>query len=114
MEIVNKTKNTILAHQVEIADTFLKRMRGLLNSKEFKKGRALVIKPCCSIHTFFMPFPIDVVFLNKQNRAIKTIACLKPWRLSGIYFSSHLCLELPVGTIESSQTLPGDILTFIP
>ncbi len=113
MQIINQTKNTILADQAELCQTFLKRIIGLLNRKELKKGEALLIKPCNSIHTLFMRFPIDVVFLDRKNRVIKILPYLKPWRLSGIYLSAGLCLELPAGTIESSHTSIGDILSFV-
>ena len=113
MKIINHTKNTILAEKVEVAHTLCKRMVGLLNRREFHRGEALIIKPCNSIHTLFMHFPIDVVFVDRQNRVIKIISRLKPWRLSGIYLSAQLCIELPAGTIESTHTCTGDPLSFV-
>ena len=67
-----------LSHNVDIADTFYKRMKGLLGKSGLKTGEALWIKPCMSVHTFFMKFPIDVIFLNKKNHVIATIKNLKP------------------------------------
>lgn len=112
MEIINKTKNTVLANKVEVADSLCKRAIGLLNRRDFEKGQALIIKPCNSIHTFFMHFPIDALFLDKEGRVIKTIAHLKPWRPTGLYFSAQACIELPVGTIEASLTSEGDLISF--
>lgn len=112
MKIINKQKNTVLADDAVSADTLLKRMRGLLGYKEIKKGQALILNPCNSIHTFFMKFPIDVLFLNKSNQVIKIIHSMKSFRLSNIYFSSKLAVELPIGTIEASQTQKGDIICF--
>lgn len=111
MKIINKTKNTILAEDAAIADTLLKRMKGLLGKKEFEKGVALVIKPCNSVHTFFMHFPIDLIFVNSENHVVKTVSNLNPWRISGIYFSAQSCIELPAGTIRATFTSSGDILS---
>lgn len=112
MKIINKQKNTVLAENVIMADTILKRMKGLLGSREIKKGYALILNPCNSIHTFFMRFSIDVIFLNKNHQAIKIIHSIKPFRLSNIYLSSKLAIELPSGTIEAAQTQKGDIICF--
>ncbi|MCM8795886.1 MAG: DUF192 domain-containing protein [Candidatus Omnitrophica bacterium] len=110
MKIINKTKNSILAKDVVVADTLLKRIKGLLGRKEFKQPEALIIKPCNSIHTFFMRFPIDVLFVDKNHKVIAAISGLKPFRLSRVYFSSHYVVELPAGTLESSATSKGDRL----
>lgn len=111
MKIINKTKNVILADNTIIADTPFKRIRGLLGRKDFAEGQAIIIKPCNSIHTFFMGFPIDVLFVNKHNQVIKAISALIPWRLTRIYFSAAFVIELPIGTIQSTFTSQGDILT---
>lgn len=110
MKITNKTKNTILAKDAIIADTPLKRMRGLLGKKEFNKCQALIIRPCQSIHTFFMRFSIDVLFVDKNNKVIKAISNLRPFRLIPVYFNSAFVIEMPVGTIQLSLTSKGDTL----
>lgn len=110
MKILNKTKNTVLAKETVLANTPFKRMKGLLGRKDFKEGGALIIKPCDSIHTFFMRFAIDVLFVNKDNKVVKTITALKPFRLASAYFSSSFVIELPPGAIRSSLTAKGDSL----
>ncbi len=110
MRIVNKTKSSILSEEVIIADTPFKRIKGLLGKKELRKGQALVLRPCNSIHTFFMRFPIDVLFVDKDNRVIKTISCLKPFKLTAIYFNAAFAIELPSGTIQSFSIQKGDTL----
>lgn len=110
MKIINKTNNSVVSEEVIFANTPLKRMKGLLGRKELKKGQALVIRPCNSIHTFFMRFSIDVLFVDKENRVIKIISCLKPFRLSPVYFNSAFTVELPVGTIQSASIKEGDTL----
>jgi hypothetical protein len=110
MKIINKTKNTTLSDKVIIAQTPLARLKGLLGKKEFKNGEALIIKPCNSIHTFFMRFAIDVLFVGKDNRVIKAFHRLVPFRLTPVYFNSRLVIELPVGTLETTSTKEGDTL----
>ncbi|MDI6605911.1 MAG: DUF192 domain-containing protein [Candidatus Omnitrophota bacterium] len=112
MKIKNKTKNTVLAENATIANSFLSRMKGLLGRKEFKKGEALVLTPCNSIHTFFMKFPIDIIFLDKDKRIVKIIPSLQPFRLSGIYFNAASAIELPAGLAEVQSASVGDLLFF--
>lgn len=113
MKIVNATKNTVLADSTLIANTPTKRIIGLLGRKEFKPGEALFIKPCNSIHTFFMRFAIDVLFVDKHNRVIKAISFLKPFRITPIYFKAEFTIELPAARIHSTQTQEGDTISFI-
>jgi len=110
MEIINKTKNTVLAKEAIVADTALRRIKGLLGRKDFQPGEALIIKPCNSIHTFFMRFSIDVLFVDKNNRVIKALPSIKPFCFTSIYFKAHLAIELPAGTLDSSLTQEGDSL----
>jgi uncharacterized membrane protein (UPF0127 family) len=110
MQISNKSKNTILAKDAIVADTLFKRIKGLLGKRTFQQGQALIIEPCSSIHTFFMRFSIDVLFVDKNNRVIKAISAFPPFRFSNIYFSSAFVIELPSGTINSTSTSEGDPL----
>ncbi len=110
MRLINQTKNAILSEDLSVANTPFARIKGLLGKKSLGHGQALLIKPCNSIHTFFMNFPIDVIFIDKNNRVVKTISSLKPYRLSAIYFKAYSVIELPVGVIQSTDTHPGDTL----
>lgn len=110
MKIINKTKNIILAEEIIIADSLFARMKGLLGRKEIKKGQALILKPCNSIHTFFMHFPIDVIFIGKDNHVVKAISSIRPFSLSGIYFASTYAIELPTDTVEFTHTAKNDLI----
>jgi len=110
MKIINSAKNAVLAENAIIADTFLTRAKGLLGRKDFKQGEALVIRPCNSIHTFFMRFPIDVLFVDKENKIIRATPSLRPYRLSRVCFNSVFAVELPAGTLELTSTQEGDTL----
>jgi hypothetical protein len=112
MRIINHRTNAVLAENAALADKFWPRLRGLLGKKDLRSGEALVLRPCNSIHTFFMRFNIDVIFVNRKNIVVKCLSCLKPFQLTPIYFSSALAIELPPGTIAASSTCPGDTLVF--
>lgn len=114
LKIINISKNTILAEKAEIADTFLERLKGLLGKSRLEPKAGLILRPCTSIHTFFMRFPIDAVFVDSQNRIIKAYHSLPAWRLSAIFFNSIFCIELPAGTLHTSSTEAGDYLQITP
>lgn len=108
MKACNLRNGKELSNNVIVADSLLKRMKGLLGRSEMLAGEALWIKPCMSIHTFFMKFPIDVVFLNKRNRVVAVIKNLQPNRMTRLYFKAVSVLELPAGIIEATGTEVGD------
>ncbi len=106
--IINKTKNTTIAKVVYLADTPFKRMKGLLGRKSLGVLEAMVIRPCNSIHTLFMGFQIDVLFIDKNSKVIMGIVNMPSFRLSPIYFTSKFVIELPAGTIQATNTTKGD------
>jgi uncharacterized membrane protein (UPF0127 family) len=105
----NHTRNTVLGDAVELADTSETRRVGLLKHERLEPGSGLWIVPCESVHTFFMKFPIDLVYLDKQRKVRKVRHAVPAWRLSAC-LTAHSILELPAGTAEKSGTLPGDEL----
>lgn len=113
MIIKNTLKNTVLAEDCRIADSFFSRFLGLMGKKTLKPGAGLLIEPCSSIHMLFMRFPIDVVFLCPENEIVYIIKSIKPWRLSPLVRKARSVLELPAGTVESSLTEVGDRLEII-
>jgi uncharacterized membrane protein (UPF0127 family) len=107
----NQTRNTVLGDAVEVADTSEKRRVGLLKHARLDPGAGLWIVPCESVHTFFMKFPIDLVYLDKKRKVRKVRHAVPAWRLSAC-LTAHSILELPAGTAAESGTLPGDELSF--
>ena len=97
-----------LSHDVAIAESVFKRMKGLLGRKELNRGESLWIRPCKSIHTVGMRFPIDVAFLDKRNVVIAVKCNFPPNRLSGLYFDAASVLELPAGTLAAAEVNVGD------
>lgn len=112
MQLINKNNNIILADNVLIAGTIWTRLRGLLGKKEFKPGSTLIIKPCNSVHTFFMQFPIDVLFVDHQDKIIKIIPQMPPWRITSIYFNAAYAIEFPANTIQRTSVKVGDQINF--
>jgi uncharacterized protein len=105
----NQTRNTVLARSADVADSSAKRRTGLLKHERLEPGEGLWIVPCESVHTFFMKFPIDLVYMDKRRKVKKVRHAVGPWRLSAC-LTAHSVLELPAGTVEQSGTLAGDEL----
>lgn len=113
MGAYNQTKGCWLAAQLELAHTFLSRMRGLLGRSGLSASQGLWIKPCNSIHMFGMRFSIDAVFLNRQGRVVKVVEHLRPGRLVLPVKMAESVIELPVGTIADTQTTVGDEICIV-
>lgn len=110
MPITNTTRNTVIAGRVFIASTFLSRAAGLLSKASLPDGEALIITNCNSIHMFFMKFPIDAIFADRDYRVVGLTENIKPFHLSRIFWKASFVVELPAGTICISQTKIGDVL----
>ena len=72
----------ILGVRAEVADTFAKRTRGLIGRPPPGPGEGMLILKCNAIHTFFMRYPIDATFLDRENRVVKVVRGIRPWRPS--------------------------------
>lgn len=79
--IINKSKNYLLASKARIARGFLARLLGLMFRKSMSSGEALIFYHAMSIHTFFMRFPLDVVFLDKSMKVMKIYNNLESSRI---------------------------------
>jgi uncharacterized membrane protein (UPF0127 family) len=96
MQIIFKGK--MIAKDVSIADNFISRLMGyMFQSVPHKNG--ILFEPAISIHTFFMNFPLDVIFMDGSYKIIKIYRNLKPWRHTWFYFNSRKTLELPAGQL---------------
>lgn len=91
-----------------VADSFWGRLRGLLGKKKLDCGEGMLLKPCRQIHTWFMSFPIDVLFLDEKGRIVDLLPTLAPWRISPFVKGCHQVLELPAGTIEKFSLKKGE------
>jgi len=113
LKVVNLARGSVLATQLEVAGSGKTRRKGLLGRGSLSPGEGLWIIPCESVHTFFMRFPIDLVYLDRGNRIRKVRSSVGAWRLSAC-FRAHSVLELPAGTVRDTQTQSGDTVEFIP
>jgi uncharacterized membrane protein (UPF0127 family) len=107
----------VAGHQLclaEVAENPWTRAVGLLGRKELPEGQGLWIRPCKSIHTFFMRFPIDVAYLASDGMVMKTCSRLRPFRLSMGGRQAHSVLELPPGFLERAEVKVGDTLSCSP
>ena len=111
LRVTNLTRKTVLATCMEVADSAAKRNKGLLGRDGLANGEGLWIRPCEAIHTFWMRFPIDLVYLDRKMHIRKLVSAVPPWRLSACLMA-HSVIELPPGTIHETQTQPGDTLEF--
>ncbi len=113
MQVVNLTRGTVLAASLEVADHGSKRRTGLLGRNSLDPGGGLWIAPCEAVHTFFMRFAIDLVYLDRTRRVRKVRHAVGPWRISACLTAKSV-LELPAGTVLESQTRAGDMVEFMP
>ena len=95
----------------EVADGFFSRGRGLLGRKRLSQAHGMQVKPAWSVHTFFMRFPIDVVFLDPQLTVIKVKTHMRPWRVTA-RFGANSALELTAGECDRLGIAVGDRLAW--
>lgn len=109
-KVINQTRKTVVVENLEMADNYLKRLVGLMGRPGLAQGQGLWIIPCNDIHSFFMRFEFDAVFLDKEHRVLYTLERMKPWRISKIVRGGKIVLELPAGAIADTHTEIGDQL----
>ncbi|MBL6988632.1 MAG: DUF192 domain-containing protein [Bacteriovoracaceae bacterium] len=93
-----------IAQNVKIADKFMTRFIGLMFKKKMEGYDGLIIKTCNSVHTCFMYYKIDVIFLDSEFKIIKVLTNMSPWRMTLPYFGATQVLELPGGQFPPDAT----------
>ena len=101
---------TVVAEHLESADTLWSRFLGLMFRRELPAGHGLLIRPCSSIHMFFMRFPLDVVFVDGDGRVLRVLASIRPWRASMPVRGAKAAIELPAGTAARFGVVSGATL----
>jgi len=99
----------VLADRLEVARSVPERMRGLLGRRALPPGRGMLIERASSVHTFFMRFPLDLVFLDRTMTVTRVVHRLGPWRFAAARGARRV-VELPAGTLERVPVQPGDRL----
>jgi uncharacterized membrane protein (UPF0127 family) len=112
--IVNTSRGVTLAEAGWRANTFVTRGIGLMFRRALPPGGGLIIPGSSSVVTFFMRFPIDVLFVDRAGKVAHIVHGMAPWRTSKIVRGSKLAIELPAGTAKQTGTEPGDIVEIEP
>jgi uncharacterized protein len=107
--LVNLTRGSIVSERIEIADRPGRRMRGLLGRDSLEPGQGMLLQPAPSIHTAFMRFPIDVVFMDGTLRVKKIVEALRPWRMASAH-RAWAVVELAAGEVERRGVAISDQL----
>lgn len=107
--LVNERTGKIVADCLEPAFDSRTRRRGLLGRDRFEDGHALIIAPSNSIHMWFMRFPIDVAFTDRNGTIVKACNTLRPWRIAAA-LRGFAAIEFPAGTLMRTGTRTGDRL----
>jgi len=111
--VVNRTRNTTVGDNIELADTSLTRMWGLLGRRNLSAGGGLWITPSSGVHTLGMKFPIDVVGLDRNRRVVKLWHALVPYRLTSVSLRTASVIELAAGKIRELGIELGDELAVL-
>ena len=106
---LRRENGEIVCDRCVVADSPVSRMKGLLGRSELRPGEGLLLRPASSIHTFFMRFPIDAVFLDCAFRVLQISDELHPWRAASRR-GAHAVLELPAGHSARRGLEVGDSL----
>ena len=110
--VLNLTRQAEIANRVRLAGNGRNRRKGLLGCNALGAGEGLWIVPCEAVHTFWMRFPIDLVYLDRKHRVVKIRTNVRPWRLSAC-LRAHSVIEFAAGTVSRTQTLCGDSLSLM-
>ncbi|MHC0036750.1 DUF192 domain-containing protein [Pseudoneobacillus sp. C159] len=113
MKAVNLSNGTEIATEISLAHSFFKRLKGLMFSTSLPEGHGMHIQPCQSIHTFFMNYPIDVLYLNKDYEIVGLQESFPPSKIGQVYKAGHSVLELPPGTLQKTGTKVGHKIKLI-
>lgn len=109
-QLTNKTKNKTLATHLDVASNFSTRAKGLLGKDNLPQGHALLIKNCSSIHTFFMKFDLDVIFVDRNLKVTSIHTNIPAWRLVIPRWGSKDVIEMASGQLSSAIVETGDEL----
>jgi len=111
-ELRNTRTDRLIAQSVIPACESDARRKGLLGRDSFAKGSAMVIAPSNAIHTFFMRFPIDALFVRRNGVVVKVRRNIPPWRAAAALWA-YAVIELPAGTLAADDVRVGDVLSMV-
>jgi len=109
MRLLNARTGEAVAGGVELALTRTARRRGLLGRDRLDPSTALLLLPCWAVHTAFMRFAIDVIFVDKDGRTVRVVRGLPPWRVA-VAPGATAAIELAAGSLRPMDVMVGDRL----
>ncbi|MHB0997928.1 MAG: DUF192 domain-containing protein [Armatimonadota bacterium] len=109
--MINKRNELIIASRIETAFSIYSRLKGLIGRKAFLRDSAFIIPGCKQVHTCFMRFPIDIVFINKRNEVIHIQESTPPYSITNYIRNASSVIELPAGKVADKKITIGDIIT---
>ena len=112
MRLINRTRGTVVALRLRLAETFFSRLRGLLGTSLLPEEEALLIRPCNNIHMFGMRYAIDVAFASSTGQVLKTVRSLEPGRMAYCKGAAYV-VEMPCDTLARTATRVSDILAIV-
>ena len=112
LRAVNHTRDKLIAGSVKQCTSFIDRFFGLMFTRSLAQDSGLALIPCNSIHMFWMNYPIDAIFLDKDGIVVGLVKGIKPWHVSKMFRQAITCIEVNVGTIEATETQIGDLIEF--
>lgn len=112
LSLVNESTGATVASRVELALDRATRRRGLLGRSSLEPASAMVLSPCWMVHTAFMQFPIDVLFVDAQGVVVHVARNVAPWR-AAMSRRAHVVIELPAGAAAHRDVNVGDCVTFL-
>jgi uncharacterized membrane protein (UPF0127 family) len=107
VRVITAEKEEVVLSKVDVADTFFTRLRGLLGRK-LNSSQGLVLKPCKSVHTIGMGYPIDICFINQENRVCYLRNNMQPNRLTPLIKNAVFVIEAAAGTFQQAGLAMGD------
>jgi uncharacterized membrane protein (UPF0127 family) len=108
----NRERGSVLATRARLASSLWTRFWGLMFRARVDEGDGLLLTHSSSIHSFFMRFRFDAVFLGDDGRVAKVVHAMRPWRIAFGGRGGKHTLELPAGTAARTETAAGDVLVF--
>jgi uncharacterized membrane protein (UPF0127 family) len=108
--VYNATRECFLSLNVKAADTIFSRLRGFIGRFRLRSDEGIWVVPSQGVHTLGLFFPLDLIYLDENNRVIHLVEYFRSFRIGPIKTQAESVLELPTHTIYSSQTQPGDQL----
>jgi uncharacterized membrane protein (UPF0127 family) len=113
LKLINKSIDIVVSEDVIKADSFIKRLKGLMFTKKLSSQSALYIYPCSGIHTYFMNYNIDVLYLDINNTILAIDEDMQPGKFGKYIKDSVAVIELPKGKAKETSTKIGQVVELV-